>query len=694
MARSEPQLPATKPVKASQLRRQGARDPLPHEQLDEAAGPVGRPQRKSKSAASAAYQGERANTLNDPPPAKKKKVVGQPRVDNNGLNDVQPSTKRGAPKRKTVPVNRYEEEEDDDADADDVAFEKVARAQAQHQRSAAKKSKPLVRQEDSPVSDDPADPGHAQSEEQLDEDPQDAAFAGNEGSSAEDDEGGSSSQDEGSDESDGLEPSTVKRTLEKEQVPMWADSLDNDDDLPESFTGSFRPKVTRTYGSSGSQAGHASMQDLSDHEPDSDVASVDKKSSAARSSSKKHMAGATSLFDANNKDVHRGSFHTAGSGSRPPSKSRSATPRTHVPKRTPKVTKTSSRRQQKAKMEQPSFEESSDSDATNDADDMDVDADSADDGRGKVSQAGSGKKSSRPQWPAFTDLSYNKNGKINKLVQSVKMRCFIQECSDWVIHNIAFLNFYPEGKDKYAYLIRLMIKAAEDGEFPIIAIRMRADPVYARDLTHIPSNNVSHYRKNILRAICPLVAAAYNLLTPAHPGAQKRTIDEIKARVVALKSKRTYLFALMPGDGVQRIDAKPFEHPMVALALQAAFFSSTGPTSIGTEYAHELVSSVESDNDPEIPLPMLAMAGTIISYVLDGWSTGLYNPGKFHVETLAGVYEGTLSFIEVIRSRTNDAKFHRMRVNCLKAARDHTVQPIQVTAQEDAAGIDFGNMEE
>ncbi|THH22547.1 hypothetical protein EUX98_g8148 [Antrodiella citrinella] len=88
------------------------------------------------------------------------------------------------------------------------------------------------------------------------------------------------------------------------------------------------------------------------------------------------------------------------------------------------------------------------------------------------------------------------------------------------------------------------------------------------------------------------------------------------------------------------------------------------------------------------------MVATIISYVLDGWSTGLYIPGKFHVETLSGTYEGTLKFIEVIRSRTNDAKFHRMRANCLKAARDHTAESTMITAQEDAADIDFDNMEE
>ncbi|THH13568.1 hypothetical protein EUX98_g9708 [Antrodiella citrinella] len=361
------------------------------------------------------------------------------------------------------------------------------------------------------VSGDTPSPGSVQTDN---EDPQDAAFAGPAGSASEENEEGSHDKDESGDESESLEPATIKQTLEQE-VPTWAGSVDGDDDddsLPESFTAPSHPKVTKTYGrsSSRSQFGRGPTQDASDQELENEhpVASADKRSSTARSSSKKHTSPA-SLFDADNTE------------------SRSATPHIYVSKKISKgATKASLRRQQKAKMEQPSFE-SSDSDASDEDADMDEDTDNIlRGGRSKVS--GSGNTSGRRKWPAFTDLSYNKTGKINKLVQSDEMCRFIEECSKWVIHNIASITFYPEGMDKYAYLIRLMIKVSEDGEYPIIAARMRSDPAYARDLTHIPSNNVSHYRKNVLRAICPLVDAAYNLSTPAQPGALKRhTIQSV-----------------------------------------------------------------------------------------------------------------------------------------------------------------------
>ncbi|THH27395.1 hypothetical protein EUX98_g6790 [Antrodiella citrinella] len=719
MGKSQTALLATKPVKASQLYRTPARKgPPAQDEPDDpqVTTPVGRLQRKSKSGAAAKYQDllpkrRRADTIEDPPPSKKKKTEQRAANDESESINIPPSAKRtGVPKRKVVPVNRYE---DDDDDADDVAFAQAAQAQQKQTRTVKTKATPAKKSTRSipldDVSGEPAGPGSVQSDE---DDPQDAAFAGPGGSASEENEEGSHDSSESGDDSDSFGPSTAKQALEQE-VPTWAGSVDgdgngnsnsnsngddddDDDGLPESFTAPSRPKVTKTYGRSSSASqnpSHAPTQDTPDQEPENDhrTMSADKKSSAARSSAKKCTGGPASLFDADNTDVRRGSSRAAGHGARASSsKSRPITSHTHGPKKTSKgATKASSRRQQKAKMEQPSFE-SSDSDASDESDaDMDVDTDN-------IPHGGRCKVSGRHKWPEFTDLSYNKTGKINKLVQSDEMRRFIEECSEWVIHNIAFITFYPEGKDKYAYLIRLMMKVSEDGEFPIIAARMRSDPVYARDLTHIPSNNVSHYRKNVLRAICPLVDAAYNLSRPAQPGAPKRTINEIKARVAALKVKRCYLFALAPGDGVQCISAKPFEHPMVAIALRAAFFGSTGPTSIGTEYAHELVSSVDSDNDPEVPLSMLAMVATIISYVLDGWSTGLYSPGKFHVETLSGTYEGMLKFIEVIRSRTNDAKFHRMRANCLKAARhvDHTAESTMVTAQEDAADIDFDNMEE
>ncbi|THH22548.1 hypothetical protein EUX98_g8147 [Antrodiella citrinella] len=486
---------------------------------------------------------------------------------------------KGVPKRNVVPVNRYKDDDESDTDADDVAFAKAAQAQqakAQQKRKPTVKTKAVTPAKKSArlvdldgISGDTPSPVHSDDEE----DPQDEAFAGPAGSASNENEEGSHVEDESGDESEGLEASTVKQIFEQE-VPTWAGSMDGDDDddngLLESFTAPSRPKVTKTYGhlSSGSQVGRAPTQDASDQRPENDhsTASADKKPTAARSSSKKHT-GPASLFDADNMDVSRGSSRTAGHGTwTASSKSRSVTPHAHGPKKTPKgATKASSRRQQKAKMEQPSIE-SSDSDASDEDADMDVDTDNIPPG-GRRKASSSGNTSGGCKWPEFTNFLYNKCGKINKLVQSDEMRRFIEECSEWVIHDIAFITFYPEGKDKYTYLIRLMMKVSEDGEFPIIVAQMRSDPVYARDLTHIPSNNVSHYRKNVLRAICPLVDAAYNLSRPAQPGAPKRTISEIKARVAALKVKHCYLFALAPGDGVQCITAKPFEHPMVAIAL-------------------------------------------------------------------------------------------------------------------------------
>ncbi|THH31605.1 hypothetical protein EUX98_g2564 [Antrodiella citrinella] len=668
--------PSTRPVKASQLQT------APHRQEQqpvEGAAVVGRLSRKSKSLAKEKYQDllpkrKRANSADDPPPSKKKKEGGQCATILKSNNMPSGGAKHSA--RKVVPVNRYDEDDEDDTGAaDDVAFAKTQRAlDAERKRTAilktkvAKISKPSTRssrQDDTDVDgNDPVgtqDPGQDIGSDLESEDPQDAAFAGDEDGSASEagdplvaDSGG---EIESGEESEGLNAVTAEQTLRKE-VPAWADSLDddNDDDLPESFTASksSRPKVVKTYG----RASNNQQRDESD-----DAVSNSKNSLPAVRTSAKRTADAESLFDINEQSR------------------RSATPATKKTAVAKKTKVVSTRRQEKARLEQPSF--------ASDGEDGDA-ATSSDENNDRTSRRNN---NGGHKWPRYTNLALNGSGKINILDQSPTMSIFLHECIEWVIHNLAFLHFFPEAHDKYAEIICLMIKSSEDGEFPDIAARMRSDPAYSRLVAHIPANRVSHYRKDVRDAIVPLVAAAYHLLTPV--GAldnAKRTIDEIKARVVALKHGRAYLFAFAPGDVVQRIDSKPFEHPMLAIGLRAAFFGASGPTSIATMYAHELKS--EEINESEIPVAMLAMVATVISGTLDAWSTGLYVAPKAHVDTMGGVYKGTLTFLELICTGGSDAKFHRMLANCLKAAKEHTMEATELTAQQDAEGIDFTKMAE
>ncbi|THH32388.1 hypothetical protein EUX98_g1828 [Antrodiella citrinella] len=102
MAKSQPVLPATKPMKASQLQRTPVRKGQPAQdepdELEPAAA-VGRPPRKAKSGAAAKYQDllpkrRRADTIDDPPPSKKKKAEPVAANDDLNVGNVPSSAKR------------------------------------------------------------------------------------------------------------------------------------------------------------------------------------------------------------------------------------------------------------------------------------------------------------------------------------------------------------------------------------------------------------------------------------------------------------------------------------------------------------------------------------------------------------------------------------------------------------------------
>lgn len=154
----------------------------------------------------------------------------------------------------------------------------------------------------------------------------------------------------------------------------------------------------------------------------------------------------------------------------------------------------------------------------------------------------------------------------------------------------------------------------------------------------------------------------------------------------------------------------PYGHAAIIAVLRAVFFSTSSQA--GRRFANEFKSSIpEKPNELEIPIPMVAMAATVVrghttrtrpwfsnlmmngvfqvEFALTCWVSGEHVAAKFGAESTAKLYEGHISYMDTVYSDCGPAKFHRLLVNVLTACRSVTCPYILVLSDQYLLGLVF-----
>ncbi|KAH8101597.1 hypothetical protein BXZ70DRAFT_934108 [Cristinia sonorae] len=390
--------------------------------------------------------------------------------------------------------------------------------------------------------------------------------------------------------------------------------------------------------------------------------------------------------------------------------------------------KKSTKREEKERRERPEFSDSNDepdnekthqpsrskkskkrkdhSDDEDDEDNKDDDDENDDEQKHKRSSKVRGKKKRRTRyqtssdsssesdrsdtsWPSWMKLKPNTNGGISLKRQKGPIRQLLHGAISYVRRDCIFKTPHPELNDKHLYVEGILLKAAKKIS-PELVKRLEKDSSFLDKLLPLPSNRISHYRSSYHQVVNEHLSTDYGFSTN---GIQLPP-SEVQARVSSLKVDFCFVYRMQEGSYVKPMLNCPYQHPLIIRVLHHVLFNS--PDGLGNKFADKFTSSIKEDTTPELPIPVVAMAGAAVELGLLSWATGLYIAPSKKITTLSNLYNGHLKFIEGLRIELGPLKLHRLFADLLASARSATY--VTTTSSTDALAaahkVDAANMPE
>ncbi|KAJ4478738.1 hypothetical protein C8J55DRAFT_489544 [Lentinula edodes] len=270
---------------------------------------------------------------------------------------------------------------------------------------------------------------------------------------------------------------------------------------------------------------------------------------------------------------------------------------------------------------------------------------------------------SEPKWKERTKIntiSHNRTFTLGPLSgQRAVMLSVIEKAITLGKRNILLdTTFSPVGSASlkqigYAALVRVATDEGFDGEYDVCdRLEHGENNAYAKPLISYVSHRIGTERSQ-LKDHFSVVLGAFNL---SHASGTAPAIN--------LVQRRTYFYPQTPSISDERYKydySRPFEHPVFAGYMGAAFFSSTYYSGIIKRYSDVFVSSIqEKPNELEVPKALVALASTAIHACIQDFSSGIKD--NFPTKELDGVWKLSLEILDGIQKR-NHMKYHRLMHN-------------------------------
>lgn len=275
------------------------------------------------------------------------------------------------------------------------------------------------------------------------------------------------------------------------------------------------------------------------------------------------------------------------------------------------------------------------------------------------------------RWPETAQLVHPmRGGKWSLLAQSNSIQAVVQDAIPLVFRHIASVDSFPSGEDKVKVTRDSLYQAAENEGFNEIADRLSRDRNFGRWLSSLIDARVSILRGDVRDAASAAIAS-FHITDP----------DQVNEYLL---QDLTYIYPVDPFSRKMQTN-QPYRHPAIESIIQHAFFH--GPSA--TTYDGIYHSSISELDEPEVPIPMVALAATAVHAALDDWGR---DRGAFSASLYEDIYRRHIATLESIKTanvRALHAITGSIYRNCMRKSRvSHTVQPLALNIAELSTSFD------
>ncbi|KAG1866807.1 hypothetical protein F4604DRAFT_1585353, partial [Suillus subluteus] len=189
-------------------------------------------------------------------------------------------------------------------------------------------------------------------------------------------------------------------------------------------------------------------------------------------------------------------------------------------------------------------------------------------------------------WPEFTDLVYEADGSINLRAQNARIQIVLKTAVLELKKIAVFENVFPTITEKRKMAMRALSTAAFEHKERAILKRLQNDIDYAAALASVPEGRISAFRTSIKKLAHQIVVSRFGL--------KKGCADQVEE---LLKSHK-YIF--------------PTDNNGIVDILHQSMFD--GENSIGVRSHEDFVSVLDDNDEPELPVAMVALVATIVGF--------------------------------------------------------------------------------
>ncbi|KAI0819371.1 hypothetical protein BC628DRAFT_1036872 [Trametes gibbosa] len=249
----------------------------------------------------------------------------------------------------------------------------------------------------------------------------------------------------------------------------------------------------------------------------------------------------------------------------------------------------------------------------------------------------------------------DKSGPLNLLAQHPDIQAAARLSFIRVERELVTNHAFPNTLIRRGFVRDALAASAKQLGLEALESQILNNPQFSRTLGAIPSQRISTFRLEVKDISQNATTAHYGLV----PGSCASKVEWLLGELI-------YIYPNLDFERNSGSWEKPYGHPLVAHILQQAFFN--GPDSVGRTFPDMFKSSLaDRQQEPEVPMAMVALAGTAIHAGLLQWQTGQYLKIDFTSNAFLDKYREHITFMAHTQDK-NARAFHTMMHNLYKAA--------------------------
>ncbi|KAF8876087.1 hypothetical protein BD779DRAFT_1677965 [Infundibulicybe gibba] len=243
-------------------------------------------------------------------------------------------------------------------------------------------------------------------------------------------------------------------------------------------------------------------------------------------------------------------------------------------------------------------------------------------------------------------------------------------------------DMFPSGDEVDTQMRTLLRDVARLCGENCVAERLRRDARYGNAMGQVLKVRLGNLRTGAREAARRVAESKYQL--------QSGCRDE----VALLRTRDNFIWGR--DDNGQPLKSKPYRHPAIIATLRW-FFDESVICPRNLSFFKSSIPNGPANEELEIPIPMLALAATMVYAELYDWITGDRVKSKFNADDHCDTYQHHVGVLEGICSKSaneRDLKFHRLMSDLFNEASNRVkkVSP-KVDDNETLANLDFNNMD-